>query len=170
MHQVGYVTHKLRPTRERDITEGMWKGLDIQVTHARVHYDNKPNRLILTYCSLGDLDPILKIQFSVLLYRLVSSDLMIIMSSDECPKTLLRISQHQVMAWCRQATSHYMNQCWPRSVSPYGFTRPQWFTVITWHYQWQLTSILCSSMWIGYFSGKWFVILYRTPWWLEFLL
>ena len=26
----------------------------------------------------------------------------------------------QVMAWCRQATSHYLNQCWPRSMSPYG--------------------------------------------------
>ena len=32
----------------------------------------------------------------------------------------------QVMAWCRQATSHYLSQCWPRSPSPYGFTRPQW--------------------------------------------
>ena len=32
----------------------------------------------------------------------------------------------QVMAWCRQATSHYLNQCWPRSLSPYGVTRPQW--------------------------------------------
>ena len=32
----------------------------------------------------------------------------------------------QVMAWCRQATSHYMSQCWPRSLSPYGVTRPQW--------------------------------------------
>ena len=31
-----------------------------------------------------------------------------------------------VMAWCRQATSHYLSQCWPRSVSPYGFTRAQW--------------------------------------------
>ena len=25
-----------------------------------------------------------------------------------------------VMAWCRQATSHYLSQCWPRSMSPYG--------------------------------------------------
>ena len=33
----------------------------------------------------------------------------------------------QVMAWCRQATSHYLTQCWPRSVSPYGIIRPQWF-------------------------------------------
>ena len=23
----------------------------------------------------------------------------------------------QVMAWCRQATSHYMSQCWPRSLA-----------------------------------------------------
>ena len=28
----------------------------------------------------------------------------------------------QVMAWCLQATSHYLNQCWPRSMSPYGVT------------------------------------------------
>ena len=32
----------------------------------------------------------------------------------------------QVMAWCRQATSHYLSQCWPRSLSPYGVARPQW--------------------------------------------
>ena len=32
----------------------------------------------------------------------------------------------QVMAWCRQATSHYLNQCWPRSAMPYGITGPQW--------------------------------------------
>ena len=30
------------------------------------------------------------------------------------------------MAWCRQATSHYMSQCWPRSLSPSGVTRPEW--------------------------------------------
>ena len=32
----------------------------------------------------------------------------------------------QVMAWCRQASSHYLSQCWPRSMSPNGVTRPQW--------------------------------------------
>ena len=32
----------------------------------------------------------------------------------------------QVMAWCRQATSHYLSQCWPRSMSPNSITRPQW--------------------------------------------
>ena len=30
----------------------------------------------------------------------------------------------QVMAWCCQATSHYLNQCWPRYCN--GVTRPQW--------------------------------------------
>ena len=32
----------------------------------------------------------------------------------------------QVMACCRQATSHYLSQCWPRSMSPNGVTRSQW--------------------------------------------
>ena len=32
----------------------------------------------------------------------------------------------QVMAWCRQATSHYLSQCWPRYKPPYGVTRPHW--------------------------------------------
>ena len=31
----------------------------------------------------------------------------------------------QVMAWYRQATSHYLSQCWPISMSPYGVARPQ---------------------------------------------
>ena len=35
----------------------------------------------------------------------------------------------QVMAWCCQATSHYLNQCWPRSPMPYGVTGPQFINV-----------------------------------------
>ena len=38
----------------------------------------------------------------------------------------------QVMAWCHQATSHYLNQCWPRSLSPYGVTKPQW---VKWEFE-----------------------------------
>ena len=37
----------------------------------------------------------------------------------------------QVMACCRQATSHYLSQCWPRSLSTYGVTRPQWVDLVT---------------------------------------
>ena len=36
----------------------------------------------------------------------------------------------QVMACCHQATSNYLSQCWPRSMSPYGVTRPQWVNTI----------------------------------------
>ena len=36
----------------------------------------------------------------------------------------------QVMAWCCQATSHHLNQCWPRSMSPNGVARPQWVNAI----------------------------------------
>ena len=35
----------------------------------------------------------------------------------------------QVMAWCPQATSHYLSQCWPSSMSPYGITRPEWVNI-----------------------------------------
>ena len=52
----------------------------------------------------------------------------------------------KVMAWCRQATSHYLSQCWPRSLSPYGVTRGPnelkmqfsnlfyWFEIFWWLY------------------------------------
>ena len=35
----------------------------------------------------------------------------------------------EVMAWCRQATSLYMNQCWPSFMWPYGVTTSQWVEV-----------------------------------------
>ena len=38
----------------------------------------------------------------------------------------------QLMAWCRQATSHYLSQCWPRSMSPNGVTRRQWVKQPRW--------------------------------------
>ena len=38
----------------------------------------------------------------------------------------------QVMAWCHQATSHYLSQCWPRSLLPYGVTRPQRVIISPW--------------------------------------
>ena len=35
---------------------------------------------------------------------------------------LTHLTLVQIMAWCHQAYS----QCWPRSMFPYGITRPQW--------------------------------------------
>ena len=45
--------------------------------------------------------------------------------SYECHKEpFMMKSQHWFR--CHQATSHYLNQCWHRSMSPYAVTRPQW--------------------------------------------
>ena len=35
----------------------------------------------------------------------------------------------QVIAWCCQATSHYLNEYWPRFMSQNGVTRPLWVEV-----------------------------------------
>ena len=66
--------------------------------------------------------------------------------SDECYWMLPLINKHvQVMAWCRQATSHYLSQCWTRSMSPYGSNRPQWSNLHA------LVSYLCLRVasWLG---------------------
>ena len=41
----------------------------------------------------------------------------------------------QVMAWCRQATRHYLSQCWHISLPPYGVNRPKWVNINTPHSQ-----------------------------------
>ena len=40
----------------------------------------------------------------------------------------------QVTVCCRQATNHYLSQCWPRCMSTYGVTRPQQVKMLTWAY------------------------------------
>ena len=60
----------------------------------------------------------------------------------------------QVMAWCRQAPSHYLSQCWPSFLSPYGELScsrlSNWFSLLClrpWMKHlppvWQLTLSLC---------------------------
>ena len=48
----------------------------------------------------------------------------------------------QAMAWCRQATSHYLSQCWLSSLPPYGVISPQWV---------KLRRVACAapSHWVG---------------------
>ena len=62
----------------------------------------------------------------------------------------------QVMAWCHQATSHYLNQCWQRSPMPYGITRPQWVKTngldALSHYSWWHWFIIFSIISIFYSS------------------
>ena len=64
----------------------------------------------------------------------------------------------QVMTWCRQATSHYLSQCWPRSMSPNDVTRPQWVNVL------QDISTILSVKWFVTGSGDGLVpIWHRNP-------
>ena len=58
----------------------------------------------------------------------------------------------QVMVWCHQATSHYLSQCWPRSLSPNGVTRPQWVQVST-HLQTDHISRLYSNLAVELMMG-----------------
>ena len=83
---------------------------------------------LLTHWPLGDLNVILKMQSSILVYFIG-----IFKSSYDnvlkwMPQDLTddKSTLVQVMAWCRQATSNYLYQCWPRSPTPYGVTRSQW--------------------------------------------
>ena len=52
-------------------------------------------------------------------------------------KLVLRPTLVQVMTWCHQAGSHYLKQCWPKSMPPYGITTPQWvkymLLMVRWH-------------------------------------
>ena len=75
----------------------------------------------------------------------------------------------QVMAWCRQATSHYLSQCWPRSMSSNDVTRPQWVNNFplsphksTFHQDHLImTSVmLCSLLYLG-----WSLKRLQQSWW-----
>ena len=77
----------------------------------------------------------------------------------------------QVMAWCRQATSHYLNQCWPRSPTPYGVTRPQWVnslwpSVATWWHRSGSTlaqAMACCLSAPSHFLNQFWLIIIKSP-------
>ena len=80
----------------------------------------------LTHWPLGDMVTI----FTVSRHMFMGSS---------CEIALWWIPQHtfddkstlvKVMAWWCQAASHYLSQCWPRCMSPYGVTMPQWVKTI----------------------------------------
>ena len=81
----------------------------------------------------------------------------------------------QVMAWCHQATSHYLNQCWPRSPMPYGITRPQWVNTLKleqngWYfaafslYSWILIQICLNFVLKDLIDDKWALVLVVINW------
>ena len=69
----------------------------------------------------------------------------------------------EVMARCRQATSHYLIQCWPRSLLPYGLTRPQWVNTLR---LWQMSAILQKTF-SNWFSNWFMKIVYFDSHFIE---
>ena len=61
----------------------------------------------------------------------------------------------QVMAWCSQATSHYLSQCWTRSLLPHGVTRPEWVNHRVPTLPWQWNSLTFPWPFTG-FQGHFF--------------
>ena len=90
--------------------------------HAAPYHDD------LTHWPLGDFKEILDKWFSSYIYVIdgwgISNEVAIRWMSLDFSKN--KSTLVQVMAWCHQATSHNLNQCWPRSLSPYGVIRRQW--------------------------------------------
>ena len=84
---------------------------------------------ILTYWPLWDATVIWKISFSNSAYRLLSWAFpgKILSETIDDKSTLV-----QVIAWCLKAPSHHLSQSWPRSMSTYGITRPQWVKQSPW--------------------------------------
>ena len=87
--------------------------------------------ITLTHCPLGDLDDILKRQFSIWFYCLESWDLHMIMPW-WMPQDLIddKSTFISIITRCHQAPIHYLNQCWPRSLWPYIWCQ---LAIMGWH-------------------------------------
>ena len=93
---------------------------------------------MFTHWPLGDFNEISVKWISGLSYWLMAKVSVIKWPSWECHLSDDQSTLVQVKAWCRQA-SHYLSQCWPRFMSPYGVTRPQWVNTLrprqnVWHF------------------------------------
>ena len=97
--------------------------IDLYIIRVVNIWDGIDFKLCLTHWPLGDLNEIFKLILVIVDWGISCDIALRWMSLDltDDESTLV-----QVMAWCRQPTSHYLSQCWPGSLSPYGVTRPQW--------------------------------------------
>ena len=93
----------------------------------RLYHRKSPQKQRLTNWPLGDLNVISKKEIFnlALLIGIFNSSYDNVLWWMPQDLTDDKSTLVQVMAWCRQAASHYLNQCWPRSPTPYGVTKPQ---------------------------------------------
>ena len=122
--------------------------------------------LYLTHWSLGEMVMILRAIFKLTSWIwFFSNSFEIDLGTTPLDPTDDKSTLVQVMAWCHQTTSLYLNQCWHRSMSPYGVTRPQWVkgcvsldpSKISKSGWWGLqldTWQLCNSLWYGLINSK----------------
>ena len=95
-------------------------------------YKGYNKALILTHWPLGHLtcdfkNVIFNLALQIGIFKSSNANILRWMPQDLTGDTSTLV---QVMAWCRQATSHYLNQCWPRSPTPHDVTGPQWVCLI----------------------------------------
>ena len=90
-------------------------------------YSGLSTRRVIKSLAPGGFDYSLKlVNFKLISTINIWSIFSVKLLSGECHNTTDHYSTLvQVMAWCPQATSHYLSQCWPRSLLPYDVTRPQ---------------------------------------------
>ena len=92
------------------------------------NYSALPRRVPLTHWLLGDVEAILQEYLFNSFHELITKSTSREISLRWAPENHIAVKSTLVwvMACCYQATSHYLNQCWPRSMTSYGVTGPQW--------------------------------------------
>ena len=68
----------------------------------------------------------------------------------------------QVMTWCRQATSHCLSQCWPRSLTPHDLTTCH--HALNWLLQFCMFVLWLHALLIFQHSSWYFKLGYVIPW------
>ena len=77
----------------------------------------------------------------------------------------------QVMAWCHQARSHYLSQCWLRAMLWYGIIMQQWVKPDQQEVGTELMSTInpfmgfCFGLWINWI-GRCLTINVTVKWWM----
>ena len=111
----------------------VWDYDNMEITTTKKYFIVSPNTFYINSlapgrCGNNFRSVILKHIFRFDIIKRFSGILMRIISYWNCPHETTTEPFHdkatlpQVMAWCRQASSHYLSQCSPRSSSPHGVT------------------------------------------------
>ena len=122
--------------------------------------------IFLTHWLLGDMAMISKV-WSFMHNRSLGTWLEIALRWMPQNLTNKKSKLVQVMIWCHHATSHYLSQCWPRSLLPYGVIDLQWVKSMVQSYNLNpFQTDFCEVSYLhlylyGFLSGKITIIIFR---------